>query len=51
MEKIDPSDLLGNGYTEESGWERDFGKAYCWPKSFSLCFVSDSLQSFEVRAR
>jgi len=36
MEKIDPSDLLGNGYTEESGWERDFGKAYCWPNLFLL---------------
>lgn len=31
MEKIDPSDLLVDGYTEEPDWERDFGKAYGWP--------------------
>ena len=31
METMDPSDLLGKGYTEEPSWERDFGKAYRWP--------------------
>jgi len=36
MEKIDPSDLLGKGYTEEPDWEWDFGKAYCWPNFFLL---------------
>ena len=39
MEKIDPSDLLGNGYTEEPGWERDFGKAYRWPSFFLIVAV------------
>lgn len=50
MKKIDPSDLLGQGYAEASEWDHGFGKAYGWPSVIlAVAFFAGLLVALQGR--